>query len=190
MSWTGRKDRSRARFEADLLPHLQPLNRFARALATPVEAEDLVQATCIRALERFDAYAPGTNLRAWLFTILRNESASRRRRGHREREVESGGVAMAPPHDVEPSLETLLMRQRWSEEVRAALLSLPAAYRLPVYLKDVEGFGYRDIALVAGCPLGTVMSRLARGRALLRTALLRQAAERGLVRASLRTEAL
>ncbi len=75
----------------------------------------------------------------------------------------------------------LPLDQRWSEEIRTALASLAERYRTPVYLKDVEDFGYREIADILGCPLGTVMSRLSRGRTLLRALLLRQATERGFV---------
>src|SRR5262249_59125339 len=76
--------------------------------------------------------------------------------------------------------EVVIVQQR-SDEVRAALLELPEAYRLPVYLKDVAGLAYREIAQVVGCPIGTVMSRLSRGRALLRGSLARQARERGII---------
>jgi len=103
------------------------------------------------------------------------------------REQRDGGVERSQhlelllPGDACPDLEELLIEQRWSEEVRAALVGLPETYRVPVFLKDVAGLAYREIAEVADCPLGTVMSRLARGRALLRSALVRQARERGIV---------
>ncbi len=88
------------------------------------------------------------------------------------------------------SVELLLVDRRWSEEIRTALASIAERYRTPVYLKDVEGFSYREIADVLHCPLGTVMSRLARGRALLRALLLDQATERGLVRRERRQESM
>ena len=103
------------------------------------------------------------------------------------REQRHGGVertqhlALLLPEDACPDLEERLIEQRWSEEIRAALIGLPETYRVSVFLKDVAGLAYRGIAEVAGCPLGTVMSRLARGRALLRSALVRQARERGIV---------
>lgn len=188
--WTWRNDRRRrARFEADLVPHIGALYRFACTLATASDAEDLVQTTCARALERFDAYREDTNLRAWLCTVLRNEFISGQRRAKRERDLQSGFAALPFP-STEPSLETLLIAQRWSGEIREALLALPEIYRTPLYLKDVEGFAYRDIARIVGCPLGTVMSRLSRGRSLLRAALLRQAAEQGLVRPERRKESV
>ncbi len=107
-------------------------------------------------------------------------SGWRRQRRH----ADAGRAEPVPPllpNDCGPDLEELLIEQQWSEEVRAALVALPETYRVPVFLKDVAGFAYREIAEVAGCPLGTVMSRLARGRALLRATLLRQARERGIV---------
>jgi RNA polymerase sigma-70 factor (ECF subfamily) len=174
-----------ARFERDALPHLAALYNFAVAVAGPADAEDLVQTTCVRALEHFESYQPGTNIRAWLFTILRNESVSRQRHRHRRALTELLGDE--EPGDVEDEtadLEVALMDQRWAAEIQAALLALPEAHRLPVYLKDVEGFSYREIAEIAGCPLGTVMSRLARGRAALRRALAPQARERGLLPAA------
>ena len=174
---------SSALFEAEALPHLSALYNFAVALAGPVDAEDLVQTTCVHALEHLDTYQPGTNIRAWLFTILRNEWVSRHRRMQRGTllEVCAGDDAAAEIQDEAADLEAALMDRRWSAEIKAALLALPEHHRLPVYLKDVEGFGYREIAAVVGCPLGTVMSRLARGRAALRTALVQQARERGLL---------
>jgi len=180
----------RATFAAEAMPHLRALFNFAATLAGASDAEDLVQVTCVRALEHLDAYQPGTNVRAWLFTILRNECVSRLRREQRRAAVESygGDDVLGDRPDETVDLETLLMQHRWSAEIKAALLALPESYRLPVYLKDVEGFSYREIAAIVDCPLGTVMSRLARGRAALRAALVAQARERGLLRATPRAE--
>lgn len=181
--WHWRTQRARrARFEADLLPHLGALQRFAHALDAVDEAEDLVQITCARALEHHGSYRPDSNLRAWLFTILRNELVSRRRRLERERSLRSERALLEAEARAE-SVELLLLDARWADEIRTALASLAERFRTPVYLKDVEGFSYREIADVLHCPLGTVMSRLARGRTLLRALLLRQATERGFVRA-------
>ena len=113
------------------------------------------------------------------------------RREQRHTEVErTQHLALLLPGDACPDLEERLIEQRWSEEVREALVGLPETYRVPVFLKDVAGLAYREIAEVAGCPLGTVMSRLARGRALLRSALVRQARERGIVGARPRERAV
>jgi RNA polymerase sigma factor (sigma-70 family) len=107
-------------------------------------------------------------------------SGWRRERRHADIERAERHLLLLP-NDCCPDLEEVLIEQQWSEEVRAALTGLPETYRVPVFLKDVAGLAYREIAEVAGCPLGTVMSRLARGRALLRSALVRQARERGIV---------
>ncbi len=183
MVWHWRTERARrARFEAELLPHLGSLHRFARALGALDEAEDLVQIACARALEHHGSYRTDSNLRAWLFTILRNELVSRHRRLERERSLRSER-ALLEADAMAQSVELLLLDQRWADEIRTALATLAERYRTPIYLKDVEGFSYREIAGVLHCPLGTVMSRLARGRTLLRALLLQQAIERGLVRA-------
>lgn len=180
--WNWRTQRARrARFEAELVPHLGALYRFACALEAADEAEDLVQITCARALERHASYRLDSNARAWLFTILRNELVSRRRRSARERSLRSERALLEADATAD-SVELLLLDRRWSEEIRTALASLDERYRTPVYLKDVEDLRYREIADVLHCPLGTVMSRLARGRTMLRALLLRQATERGLVR--------
>jgi RNA polymerase sigma-70 factor, ECF subfamily len=178
----GRTQWRRRQLEVELRPHLGPLWDFACALAPRVEAADLVQATCLRAVERAGELRPGRNLRAWLFTVLRNEFVSRWRRERRRAAVEHAEPAvLLAVSDPCPDLETALIERRWSEEIRTALLALPETYRMPVYLKDVAGLVYREIAEVVDCPMGTVMSRLARGRALLRAALARQAQERGIV---------
>lgn len=188
--WNWRTQRARrARFEAEFVPHLGALYRFACTLQAADDAEDLVQTTCARALEHHASYRPDTNARAWLFTILRNELISRRRRHERERSLASERALLEADATSE-SVELLLLDRRWSEEIRTALASLDERYRTPVYLKDVEGFGYRAIADVLHCPLGTVMSRLARGRTLLRALLLRQATERGFVPRERRTESM
>ncbi len=174
--------RTRRALEAELRPHLGPLWDFACALAPRPEAADLVQVTCLRAVERFGALRPGTDVRAWLFTVLRNEFVSRWRHERRRAAlVQAEPAVLLPLVDPCPDLEAALIERRWSEEIRMALRALPETYRMPVYLKDVAGLAYREIAEVLDCPIGTVMSRLARGRALLRAALGRQAQERGIV---------
>ena len=115
----------RARFEAELVPHLEALYRFACALKAADDAEDLVQITCARALERHTSYRPDTNVRAWLFTILRNELISRRRRSRRERRPREGADA-ARPDATAQSVELLLLDRRWSEEIRTASRASPS----------------------------------------------------------------
>src|SRR5262245_11556341 len=183
--------RERRQLEAELRPHLGALWEFACALAPRSEAADLWQVACLRAVERFAELQHGSDMRAWLFTVLRNEFVSRWRRDRRRTTFEHAEPAVVLPFgDPCPDLEAALMERRWSEEIRTALQSLPEAYRMPVYLKDVAGLAYREIAEVLDCPIGTVMSRLARGRASLRAALARQALERGIVNPARRERAV
>ena len=178
----GDRRSARASFEAELRRCLDALYDFACALAPPPEADDLVQATCLRALERYTAFAPGTNFKAWIFTVLKNEFVTRQRRERRQSEAPLELAIPLGVGEAVDDLEAMLIENQWSDEVREALLALPERFRVAVYLKDVAGFAYREIAEIAGCPLGTVMSRLARGRALLRGTLLKQARDRGLLR--------
>ena len=113
--------------------------------------------------------------------MLRNEFVSRWRQERRQPAVEVSEPLLVAFGDPGADLESALIERQWSEEIRAALQALPETYRIAVYLKDVAGLPYRDIAVVADCPIGTVMSRLARGRGLLRAALARQATERGII---------
>ncbi len=180
MIGTTDRDAARSAFEAQVRVVLDPLYGFACALVPPSEADDLTQAACLRALEHFTGFAPGTSFKTWIFTILKNEFIDRYRRERRRSERQ---LDLAVPLDgPAEGLESALIAHQWNVEVRDALLALPEGFRVPVYLKDVAGFGYREIAEIAGCPLGTVMSRLSRGRALLRTSLAKQATERGLLR--------
>jgi RNA polymerase sigma-70 factor, ECF subfamily len=167
-------------FEGQVHAVLDPLYDFACALVPPPEADDLLQVACLRALEHHAGFAEGTSFKTWIFTILRNEFIDRHRRDRRRSEL----LELAIPIDGgAPGLDAVLIEHQWKTEVREALSGLPEGFRIPVYLKDVAGFAYREIAEVVGCPLGTVMSRLARGRALLRASLAKQARERGLLRA-------
>lgn len=170
-----------AAFEAQVRAVLDPLYGFACALIAPPEADDLTQAACLRALEHWDRFTPGTSFKTWIFTILKHEFIDRYRKERRWSERLDAATPLAGTAE---GLEAVLIAHQWDVEVRDALLALPEGFRVPVYLKDVAGFAYREIAAIAGCPLGTVMSRLARGRALLRASLAKQATERGLLRAA------
>jgi RNA polymerase sigma-70 factor (ECF subfamily) len=171
-------------FEAQVRAVLDALYGFACALVPPPEADDLTQVACLRALEHWDRFTPGTSFKTWIFTILKHECIDRHRRAQRWSEQRLDAVA--PFAGTAEGLEAVLIAQQWDVEVRDALLALPETYRIPVYLKDVAGFAYREIAEIAGCPLGTVMSRLARGRAMLRASLAKQETERGLLRPAVR----
>jgi len=191
LNWLTGGDRSRE-FEEVALVHLDALYQFALRLThNRSEAEDLVQETCLRAFRSFHRFNPGTNCRAWLFTILRNAFLNRIRQAGRDvlagesADLESMAfprVAEAVPardHPDEEFFQTVL-----HGDVDRALKALPLPFREVVILADLEGLAYKEIAQVVGCPVGTVMSRLSRGRGLLRQALGRLAREHGYVKES------
>ena len=154
------------RFEAEALPHLRALYATAyRMTRNAHDAEDLVQETCLRAYRAFDRYQPGTNIRAWLFTILhraRTDSFRRSARSPQTVELIGDGPAVAPAQDA---------LARGGEDIVRAMEGLPEVFRTAVVLRDLEDFTYEEIARILGVPIGTVMSRIHRGRALLRAAL-------------------
>ena len=160
------------RFSAEALEFLDVLYGTAiRLTRKPEAAEDLVQDTYLKALRARSSFKPGTNLKAWLFTILHNTWRNRRRDQARSRvEADSDAVEQAAEHGQDSlsappdSPEALLVRATLSEDLRAALDQLPEAYREAVWLRDVEELSYQEIAEVLGIPVGTVMSRLSRGR--------------------------
>ena len=190
LEWARPGDHSRE-FEETALVHLDTLYRSALRLThNRAEAEDLVQETCLRAFRGFHRFNPGTNCRAWLLTILRNEFLKRLNRGGHEvldsdpGDRQSGATSVtnagrAGGHPDEELLQTIL-----HGDVDRALRALPLAHREVVILADLEGLSYKEIAQVAGCPIGTVMSRLSRGRAHLRQLLGRLGREHGYVRES------
>ena len=169
------------------LVHLDALYHVAlRLTRNRAEAEDVVQEAFLRAFRSFHRFNPGTNCRAWLFTILRNVFLNRvRAQGREVLEGEIGGVdqveAMVDPQlGVNPEerfLQTVL-----HGDVDRALTTLPLPFREALMLVDIEGLTYREVAEIVGCPIGTVMSRLSRGRALLRRALVGFAREHGYVK--------
>jgi len=169
------------------LVHLDALYHVAlRLTRNRAEAEDVVQEAFLRAFRSFDRFNPGTNCRAWLFTILRNVFLNRVR--SQGREVLEGEVGSLD--QVEPTTDTQVGRNPEEQflqtmlhgDVDRALAALPLAFREAVLLVDIEGLTYREVAEVLECPIGTVMSRLSRGRALLRRALGRFAREHGYVK--------
>jgi RNA polymerase sigma-70 factor (ECF subfamily) len=156
-------------FEAEVTPHLRALFGMAYRLTSNAhDAEDLVQETMLRAYRAFDRYRPGTNARAWLFTILhRLRTDALRRKGRRPETVEllDEGPPVAPTHE--------MALASGHEEITRALEALPEAFRSAVVLRDIEEFSYAEIAEILEVPVGTVMSRIHRGRALLRQTLRR-----------------
>ncbi len=157
-------------FEAQALAFIDRLYAAAvRLTANEADAEDLVQDTYLKAFRSADKFRPGTNLKAWLFTILHNTFLNDRRRAGRN-PVEAAGdlVEQAPaPAAAGQTPEQILMRASLDADLQAALDSLPPAFRQAVWLRDVEEFTYAEIARMLGIPLGTVMSRISRGRRLL-----------------------
>lgn len=156
--------------ETASLAHLDQLYSVARRLTRdPAAAEDLVQETYLRAFRFASRFEPGTNLKAWLFTILHNVFRNDLRgRSRSPIEVDSESVERAA--DVREDSETpegAMVRRAREGDLKAALDGLPDAYRQAVWLRDVEEFSYADIAGMLEVPLGTVMSRISRGRRLL-----------------------
>ncbi|HVV86722.1 MAG TPA: sigma-70 family RNA polymerase sigma factor [Kofleriaceae bacterium] len=189
----GRKPNRRQEFERVALPHLDALHGAAYRLArNPRDAEDLVQEALLRAYRFWDTFEQGSNCRAWLLRILTNTYINEYQRRRRQREVldaataEQGAVDGVLIHEgalVQRHPEGVLLDRSVSDDVQRALDALPADFRTAVVLCDVEGLSYKEIADVMDCPVGTVMSRLFRGRRLLETALRGFAIDAGYVRA-------
>jgi RNA polymerase sigma-70 factor (ECF subfamily) len=182
----------RARFSELTMEHMPALYSAAlRMTRNPTDAEDLVQETFLKAYRAFDGFQEGTNLRAWLYKILTNtfinsyRAAKRRPEKadvedvedlylyHRVGDLQAAGVGR--------SAEDEVFSHFTDTEVKGALESLPEAFRIAVLLADVEGFSYKEIADITDVPIGTVMSRIHRGRKALQKALFEFARERGLV---------
>lgn len=184
------KGKRRGAFEQEALPHLDDLFGMALRLTRDSrDAEDLVQEACLRAYTRFAQFRSGTNCRAWLFRIVMNTFINGYRRRVKEREIldryESGEPAerFYSPESQErfANPEARLQQTKVSDELRAALDDIPEDFRTVVLLADVHEFSYREIATIMETPIGTVMSRLFRGRRLLRQKLWRYALEQGIL---------
>ena len=156
-----------AAFEQDALALVDRLYAAAlRLTRNEADAQDLVQDTYLRAFRSSGQFEAGTNLRGWMFTILHNTFLNQRRdSGRSPVDVDSEAVEQAPDHrQAASNPEELLLRETMDADLREALDSLPAAYREAVWLRDVEQFSYEEIAAIVGVPIGTVMSRISRGR--------------------------
>jgi len=182
----------RSRFAELAMPHMQALYTAAlRMTRSPADAEDLVQETFLKAYRAFDRFEEGTNLKAWLYKILTNTFINSYRAAKRRPEK-------ADVEDVEDlymyrrlgdpqatgagrSAEDEVLEHFTDDEVKRAIESLPEAFRMAVLLADVEGFSYKEIAEITDVPIGTVMSRIHRGRKALQKALTDFAVARGLV---------
>ena len=183
-------DALRERFERDVVPLLPNLYGAAmRMTRNPTDAEDLVQETYLRAYRGFAGFKEGTNLKAWLYRILTNSFINTYRKKQREPQIVDGPEDVDEWYlydklggrSVEVSAENEVLDRIPDTDVKAALESLPENFRIPVLLADVEGFAYKEIAEIMETPIGTVMSRLHRGRKALEKALWETARERGLV---------
>lgn len=180
-------------FQDEALTHIDALYGVAlRLTKNERDAEDLVQDTCLKAFTHFDKYQRGTNCKAWLFKILTNTFINRYRRKSKEKVMLVDGAdfrplaerAVAPPPnplEVGAEDEGDWYKKLFSDNVKEALEAVPTDFRMVVLLADLYDFSYKETAEIMGCPIGTVMSRLYRGRRLLAAALVEYALERGAI---------
>jgi len=190
MGLSGDAPSSADTFEVELLGHLDALYGVScRMTKSTVEAEDLVQDTVVKAMRARDQFTPGTNLKAWLLRILTNTFINRYRRGGLERDIFEGpeadslteGWVSANTMRALRDPETQALTPLVEAEVQRALDELPTDFRLAVVLSDIEELSYKEIADAMGCPIGTVMSRLHRGRRMLQKTLREHAIAMGIV---------
>lgn len=186
-----RKTKKERIFEAEAMPHLHALYAGAlRLTRSESDAEDLVQETYMKAFRAFEQFEPGTNCKAWLFRIQTNTFINKYRRKVKEREILEGKERTAAEHYlVHPQSKTHtldpenhMVDRFLSDEVLAALDNVPTDFRVVVELADIQGLPYKDIAEAVGIPVGTVMSRLFRGRRILQEQLFDFAVKEGVLR--------
>jgi RNA polymerase sigma-70 factor (ECF subfamily) len=187
MASTKRTEKHRE-FEREALPHTEILYNYAlRMTNNPADADDLLQETFLKAYRFWDKYEPGTNIRAWLFRIMKNSYINRYRKETKEpstvdyAEVENFYSSIKDESADSNDLQEFLYGNLLDDDVATAVADLPEDFRTVVILCDIEGLSYEEIAEFVDIPLGTVRSRLHRGRRLLREKLLKYARKKGLV---------
>lgn len=173
-------------FDDEIIPHMDALYNFALRLTTdPNDAEDLVQDTIVKAYRFFSSYEKGTNAKAWMFRILKNSFINNYRKTSKKPsqvdydEVSSYYESIRAERTETSDLESLMFREMMDDDLSNALTRLPEDFRTVVLLCDVEGYTYEEIANMLDVPIGTIRSRLHRGRNLLKTELLEYAKKRG-----------
>lgn len=173
-------------FDEEIIPHMDALHNFALRLTTDVnDAEDLVQDTIVKAYRFFNSYERGTNAKAWMFRILKNSFINNYRKSSKKPsevdydEIASYYESVRAERTETSDLESLMFREMMDDDLSTALLRLPEDFRTVVLLCDVEGYTYEEIANMLDVPIGTIRSRLHRGRNLLKTELEEYAGKRG-----------
>ncbi len=173
-------------FEEEIIPHLDAMYNFAlRLTSDPNDAEDLVQDTIVKAFRFFSSYEKGTNAKAWLFRILKNSYINNYRKKSKQPnqvdydEVSSFYETIRADRTDTSDLEDRMFRELIDDDISNALEELPEDFRTVVLLCDVEGFTYEEIANMLDVPIGTIRSRLHRGRNLLKSQLMEYAEKRG-----------
>jgi RNA polymerase sigma-70 factor (ECF subfamily) len=173
-------------FDDEIIPHMDALYNFALRLTTdPNDAEDLVQDTIVKAYRFFSSYEKGTNAKAWMFRILKNSFINNYRKTSKKPsqvdydEVSSYYESIRAERTETSDLESLMFREMMDDDLSTALKRLPEDFRTVVLLCDVDGYTYEEIANMLDVPIGTIRSRLHRGRNLLKTELLEYAKQRG-----------
>jgi RNA polymerase sigma-70 factor (ECF subfamily) len=173
-------------FNAEMIPHMDALYNFAIRLANdPNDAEDLVQDTIVKAYRFFASYERGTNAKAWLFRILKNSYINNYRKQSKQPyqvdydEISTYYESVRSERSDTTDMEQIMYRELLDDEVTKALNKLPEDFRTVVLLCDIEGFTYEEIANMLDVPIGTIRSRLHRGRNLLRTSLSQYASRKG-----------
>lgn len=180
-------EKAKALFEKEFMPHLDAMYNFALRLTNDEEdAHDLVQDTCLKAYRFIGSFEPGTYAKAWLFRILKNNFINdyrKKSRGPSKVEFEWVEQAYVGEEDAEPAFQADLkaetVNEMMGDEITKAIQALPVDFRMIIILCDLEDFSYEEMAKILNIPIGTVRSRLHRGRALLKDTLASYAKKRG-----------